>query len=212
MSRRVAFLFAVVMAWQMLCPAGAQAATYVFPCENFTKNADGSWNVLHTTYLEGPDVKVQDEAVIPPGLVIRSYNIADLLAKACPNAPIAPPPGEAPPPASAAAPGIAPAPAGAPPTAASARPAAPPPQSLLARYADANGNIDIRQLSCANLDDATLEEADLLLAWYSGWYNGLARGHGINLARLRYKSRGVIDYCRGNRDKKLSEVMALMLK
>jgi hypothetical protein len=83
---------------------------------------------------------------------------------------------------------------------------------FLAKYADANGNIDIRQLTCGHLDDATAEEAQLLLAWYSGWYNGLAKGHGINLARVRYKMRNIADYCRTNRDKRLTDAMEQMLK
>jgi hypothetical protein len=104
------------------------------------------------------------------------------------------------------APGAAPA--------AGTRAAAPaqPVQSLLAKYADANGNIDVRQLTCAHLDVAAADEAQLLLAWYSGWYNGLAKGRGINLARVRYNIRNVIDYCKANRDKKLTDAMGSMLK
>jgi hypothetical protein len=83
---------------------------------------------------------------------------------------------------------------------------------LLAKYADANGNIDVRQFTCGHLDDASVPEAELLLAWYSGWYNGLAKGRGINLARVRYNIRNVIDYCKTNRDKKLTDAMASILK
>jgi hypothetical protein len=77
---------------------------------------------------------------------------------------------------------------------------------------DANGNLDVRQLTCGHIEDASAEEAELLLSWYSGVYSGSPKGRGINLARLRYNIRNVIDYCKANRDKRLSEVMERMLK
>ena len=81
----------------------------------------------------------------------------------------------------------------------------------LSQSADANGNFDVRRLTCGHLADASAEEAGLLLAWYGGWYNGQAKRRGINLARVRYAIR-VADYCRANRDKSLMQVMELMLK
>jgi len=189
---------------------GAQAQSS-FPCDSFSKNADGSWNVLHTTYIEGPNVKVQDGAVLDPGRIILGYDIAAMIAKACPNAPVAPA-------QDAAAPAALPQTAVMPPSQAAPSPMPPPvaSPSPLARYADANGNIDIRQLTCGHLDGASLADADLLLGWYSGWYNGRASnragGHGINLAHLRYSIRSVLDYCKAHREKSLTQVMELMLK
>ena len=90
--------------------------------------------------------------------------------------------------------------------------AAPQPQSFLARYADANGNLDVRQLTCGHLDDTSAEEAELFLAWYSGWYSGVAKNRGINLARIRYAIRNVVAYCKGDRNKRLTDVMEQMLK
>jgi HdeA/HdeB family len=199
MRRRVALAIAAAIALQVCCQ-NAQAATGNFPCEAFAKNPDGSWTVLQTTYLEGPNVKVQQDATFAPGRVVLGYDIADMIAKACPNAVVAPPPGAEPSTAVSTAPGTAPS------------AAAPQPQSFLARYADANGNLDIRQLTCGHLDDTSAEEAELFLSWYSGWYSGVAKNRGINLARVRYAIRNVVAYCKGDRSKRLTDVMEQMLK
>jgi hypothetical protein len=193
MQRRVALAITAAVALQVCClTMRAQAQTGSIPCDAFAKNSDGTWTVLTTTYIEGPNVKVQQDSILQPGRTVLGYDIVAMIAKACPNAVVAPPPGAAPSAGSSAATQQAP--------------------SLLARSADANGNIDVRQLTCGHLDDASAEEAQLLFAWYSGWYNGLAKGRGINLARVRYNIRSVIDYCKANRDKRLSDVMQLMLK
>ena len=199
MRRRVALSIAAAIALQVCC-LSAQAATSNFPCDAFAKNPDGSWTVLQTTYLEGPNVKVQQDAIFAPGRVVLGYDIAALIAKACPNAVVAPPPDTAPATAPSTAPGTAP------------NAAASQPQSFLARYADANGNLDVRQLTCGHLDDTSAEEAELFLAWYSGWYSGFAKNHGINLARTRYAIRNVVTYCKGDRNKRLTDVMEQMLK
>ena len=207
MRRRVALSIAAAIALQVCC-LSAQAATSNFPCEAFAKNPDGSWTVLQTTYLEGPNIKVQQDATFAPGRVVLGYDIADMIAKACPNAVVAPPPGTEPAAAQGAAPstGVSTAPG----TAPSA--AAPQPQSFLARYADANGNLDVRQLTCGHLDDTSAEEAELFLSWYSGWYSGFAKNRGINLARIRYAIRNVVAYCKGDRNKRLTDVMEQMLR
>jgi len=199
MRRRVALSIAAAIALQACC-LSVQAATSNFPCDAFAKNPDGSWTVLQTTYLEGPNVKVQQDAIFAPGRVVLGYDIAALIAKACPNAVVAPPPDTAPATAPSTAPGTAP------------NAAASQPQSFLARYVDANGNLDVRQLTCGHLDDTSAEEAELFLAWYSGWYSGFAKNRGINLARTRYAIRNVVTYCKGDRNKRLTDVMEQMLK
>ncbi|MGA2895535.1 MAG: HdeA/HdeB family chaperone [Xanthobacteraceae bacterium] len=210
MRRRVALALAAAFAVQSLgLTTGARTQSGGIPCENFAKNPDGSWTVLKTTYIEGPNVRVNQDVTLQPGYRILGYDVADMITKACPNAKVALPSDETPNLAPTAAPGAAPSGTGA---AANAAVRTQPPPSLLARYADANGNIDIRQLTCGHLNEATPEESQLLLAWYSGWYNGLAKGHGINLARVRYKMRNVVDYCRVNRDKRLTDAMEEMLK
>jgi hypothetical protein len=209
MRRRVTLAVAAAIALKVCCATSrAQAATSNFPCEAFAKNPDGSWTVLQTTYLEGPNIKVQQDATFAPGRVVLGYDIADMIAKACPNAVVTPPPGTEPAAAQGAAPSAAP--STAPGTALSA--AAPQPQSFLARYADANGNLDVRQLTCGHLDDTSAQEAELFLAWYSGWYSGFAKNRGINLARIRYAIRNVVAYCKGDRNKRLTDVMEQMLK
>ena len=203
MRRRVALSITAAIALQVCC-LSAQAATSNFPCDAFAKNPDGSWTVLQTTYLEGPNVKVQQDATFAPGRVVLGYDIAALIAKACPNAVVAPPPGAEP--STGISTGVSTAPGTAPSAAASQ------PQSFLARYADANGNLDVRQLTCGHLDDTSAEEAELFLSWYSGWYSGVAKNRGINLARTRYAIRNVVAYCKGDRNKRLTDVMEQMLK
>jgi HdeA/HdeB family len=196
MRRRFAWLaWAVVMA--TACAASARAEEK-FPCDAFVRLGDGSWQAQATTLIPGPNFRVQEGSVWRPGATVMGVDIATALDKACPNAPVA---------GQQTAPG-APAQAGQPPV-----PQAPQaPQVPLARYADANGNIDVRSLTCGHLDDASPDDANLLLAWYSGWYNASGKGHGINPPRVRYAIRSVIDYCKTNRDKSLAKVMELMLK
>ncbi|HTV26613.1 MAG TPA: HdeA/HdeB family chaperone [Xanthobacteraceae bacterium] len=182
-------LTVLAIAWPTLCaPTSAHAQASSIPCDAFAKNADGSWTVLATTYIEGPNVRVRRDAILQPGFLILGYDVAAMIAKACPNAKVAQP------------------------ADAQAQQAQQQSPSLFATYADANGNYDVNQLTCGHLDVASPNEAKLFLAWYSGWYNGLAKGRGINLARVRYNIQNVIDYCKANRDKRLTDVMQLMLK
>ena len=200
MRRGFALAFAAAIASQVpgLTPK-ARAVETKFPCENFQKNEDGSWLVLKNTFMEGPRIILQEDNTVSPGRrLVQGHDLAEEIAKACPNAPVEPPAAAAP---AVAAPGVA-APAAAAPV-----PARPPSVSL-SRYADANGNIQIDHLTCGHLDDASAEDIDLLLAWY----NGSAKRRAINLAKLRYEIRNVVDYCRANRDHSLVKVMELMLK
>lgn len=207
MRRGLALVTAAAIASQVpgLTPK-ARAVETKFPCENFQKNEGGTWLVLKNTFIEGPQVYVVEDNIVTPGRLVLGYDLAAIIAKACPNAAVALPSDETPNLGPSAAP--RPAPGGAPTTAAQT-PAAPP---ALAKYADANGNIDIRQLTCAHLNAASPEETQLLLAWYGGWYKGSVKARGINLARIRYNNRSVVDYCRANSDKRLADVMELMLK
>jgi hypothetical protein len=199
MNRHLTAAFGLAFALQIgFAVAAAHAQTSTLPCDAFAKNADGSWTVLATTYVEGPNVKLQKDAVFPPGFMILGYDIAALLAKACPNAAVAQPPDAAQPTVGGNQPQQQ-----APPQ---------PPRTLLERYGDANGNIDIRQFSCGHLDDAPPDEAELLLAWYSGWYAGEQKRRGVNLPRVRYAIDNVVKYCKANRDKRLTEVMDSLLK
>jgi hypothetical protein len=71
-------------------------------------------------------------------------------------------------------------------------------QVELKTYADANGNIDVQKLTCAQLAGTFQEDADLLTTWYSGWYNGLGKKHFINVARSKEAEHETIVYCKAN--------------
>jgi inactivated superfamily I helicase len=68
----------------------------------------------------------------------------------------------------------------------------------LSAYADAEGYIDVQALTCAQLAGTWQDQADLLTTWYSGWYNGLAKKHYINIARSKETEHEVIVYCKAN--------------
>src|SRR3954453_6705518 len=71
-------------------------------------------------------------------------------------------------------------------------------QVELKTYADANGYIGVQKLSCAQLAGTFQEDADLLMTWYSGWYNGLGERHFINVPRAKEAQHGIIVDCRAN--------------
>jgi hypothetical protein len=56
-------------------------------------------------------------------------------------------------------------------------------QTDLSIYADANGYLDVQKLTCAQLAGTWQEDADKLMVWYSGWYNGLAKKHHFHISR-----------------------------
>jgi hypothetical protein len=55
-----------------------------------------------------------------------------------------------------------------------------PAQVPLSTYTDAKGYLDVQKLTCGQLAGTFQDDADLLVAWYSGWYNGLAKKHLAN--------------------------------
>ena len=71
-------------------------------------------------------------------------------------------------------------------------------QVELKTYADADGYLDVQKLTCAQLAGTFQEDADLLTTWYSGWYNGLAKKHFINIARAKEAEHEIIVYCKAN--------------
>src|SRR5215211_4226636 len=82
-------------------------------------------------------------------------------------------------------------------------------QVPLTSYADAKGFIDVQTLTCAQLAGTFQEDADLLTTWYSGWYNGLAKKHYVNVPRSRDAEHEVIVYCKGNPDVKVIKAIGL---
>ncbi|WP_249124753.1 HdeA/HdeB family chaperone [Bradyrhizobium manausense] len=85
-------------------------------------------------------------------------------------------------------------------------------QVELKNYADANGYIDVQKLTCAQLAGTYQEDADFLGIWYSGWYNGLAKKHAINVSRTKAGIHNVIVYCKANPGKKVIEAIDVILK
>ena len=71
-------------------------------------------------------------------------------------------------------------------------------QVELKTYADKDGRIDVQKFTCAQLANTFQEDADLLAAWYSGWYNGLAKGHTLVVSRMKEAQHRVIVYCKAN--------------
>lgn len=71
-------------------------------------------------------------------------------------------------------------------------------QVPLSSYVDANGFIDVQKLTCAQLAGTFQEDADALTSWYSGWYNGLAKKHFLDLRKGKVMEHDVIVYCKAH--------------
>jgi hypothetical protein len=189
----------VLQAFGLAVTARAQESQ--INCNSFIKNADGSWTVIERVFIPVQQVKVNEGVTFTSDQLFLGVDMVARLNKACPGV-------QAQPADADAAPANAPAaPQGAP----GAMQAA---QVQLSQYADANGELDVRRLTCAHIDAASPEEADVLLSWYSGWYAAVAkrRGANISFARVRDAVRNVRVYCRANGQKNLNQVMELMLK
>jgi hypothetical protein len=71
-------------------------------------------------------------------------------------------------------------------------------QVNLSEYADPEGFLDIQALTCAQLAGTWQDQADLLSSWYSGWYNGLAKRHYMDIRKGREAEHELIVYCKAN--------------
>ena len=85
-------------------------------------------------------------------------------------------------------------------------------QTDLSAYADANGYLDVQKLTCAQLAGTWQGDADLLTAWYSGWYNGLAKKHMMNVSRAKALEHELIVHCKANPGKKIIEAIDVVFK
>ena len=85
-------------------------------------------------------------------------------------------------------------------------------QAPLSNYANEKGYIDVQQLTCEQLAGTFQEDADFLGVWYSGWYNGLAKKHAINVPRVKEGIHEVIVYCKEHKDKKVIQAIDVILK
>src|SRR5262245_48491925 len=87
-----------------------------------------------------------------------------------------------------------------------------PAQVELSKYADAKGYLDVQKLTCAQLLNTYQEDADFLGVWYSGWYNGIAKKHAINIPRVKAGIHNVIVHCRANKGKTIIQAIDAVLK
>jgi HdeA/HdeB family len=85
-------------------------------------------------------------------------------------------------------------------------------QVELKTYADREGYLDVQKLTCAQLANTFQEDADYLTAWYSGWYNGLAKKHLMQVARAKALEHEVIVHCKANPGKKVIEAIDVVFK
>ena len=85
-------------------------------------------------------------------------------------------------------------------------------QVPLKSYVDAKGFIDVQKLTCAQLAGTFQEDADLLMAWYSGWYIGLARKHLANPVRGKRLEHEVIVHCKANPGIRIIDAIAVVFK
>ena len=180
---RFAFIFAAI-AIAVLPLTGTQAQTGGFPCDNFVKNADGSWSAIHSTRVPigGQYLNIIDGSNFPLNMSILGTNIASLLDQECPAvAAAAPLPGA-------------------------------PPQVDLSNLANTNGIIDTASLTCAQLASTYQEDADFLGAWYFGWHSAYTKKQTINVAQIKQDIHNVIVYCKANKDKLVSQAVKSVLK
>ena len=82
----------------------------------------------------------------------------------------------------------------------------------LSAYADPEGFLDVQTLTCAQLAGTWQGQADLLTSWYSGWYNGLAKKHYMDIAKGREAEHEVIVYCKANPQIKIIQAIDIIFK
>jgi hypothetical protein len=192
MSRHSALVALAIALLILSLAGGAYAQDSEIDCDAFLKNPDGSWTVVKKVFIPVQNVRVNEGTVFRPGTTFLGDDMTVRLSKACPNKQVAAPADVTQP-----------------------QPQLQQPQPgriALSQYADANGNIDVQRLTCGQIADASIDDASFFLSWYSGWYYGTEKRRGINPARVRYVIHSVVDYCRTNRDRKLTDVMAFWLK
>lgn len=81
------------------------------------------------------------------------------------------------------------------------------PQAELKTLADDKGVIDMQTLTCGQLLTVYQEDVDFLMAWYSGWSNGLAKNHTLKVQAVKDGTHNVIVYCKANPSKRIVEAI-----
>jgi hypothetical protein len=82
----------------------------------------------------------------------------------------------------------------------------------LSAYADPEGFLDIQALTCAQLAGTWQDQADLLSSWYSGWYNGLAKRHYMDIRKGREAEHELILYCKANPQLRIIQAIDIVFK
>jgi hypothetical protein len=85
-------------------------------------------------------------------------------------------------------------------------------QTDLSAYADANGFLDVQKMTCAQLAGTWQEDADKLMVWYSGWYNGLAKKHFFHISRGIRLEHEVILHCKAHPEIRVIDAIAVIFK
>ena len=85
-------------------------------------------------------------------------------------------------------------------------------QVNLSAYADPEGFLDVQALTCAQLAGTWQDQADLLASWYSGWYNGLAKRHYMDIKKGREAEHELIVYCKANPQLKIIQAIDVVFK
>jgi hypothetical protein len=82
----------------------------------------------------------------------------------------------------------------------------------LSSYTDANGYLDVQTLTCAQLANTWQQDGDMLTTWYSGWYNGLAHKHYLDVRKGKEVEHQVIEYCKAHQDIRIIDAIAVIFK
>ena len=82
----------------------------------------------------------------------------------------------------------------------------------LSSYADANGYLDVHKLTCEQLVNSSQKDTDMLIAWFGGWYNGLAHKHFIHFDRGELIAHEVFDYCKEHPERRILDALAVVFK
>jgi len=85
-------------------------------------------------------------------------------------------------------------------------------QVNLSTYADPEGFLDVQALTCAQLAGTWQDQADLLSSWYSGWYNGLAKKHYMDIRKGREAEHELIVYCKANPQLRIIQAIDVVFK
>jgi acetolactate synthase-1/3 small subunit len=81
-----------------------------------------------------------------------------------------------------------------------------------AHVVDMTSDSVVFELTGAQLANTWQEDADKLMVWYSGWYNGLAKKHFFHISRGVRLEHEVILYCKANQNIRIIDAIAVILK